>query len=175
MMKKIVALLLVALLPVFALMGCNKEQDITNYTITFVQEGQTNIVKRVKKGQDLTDIPTPVTVVGHDVVWDVTDFSDIKSNITVNAVATPKTFYIHYTIAEVSQDKGIVLEKTSQAVVYGASFTLISASYVQDGVTYSLVAWLNDDEIFTAGVWTYQEDVTLVTGGFRPTTDQEWS
>ncbi|MBQ9756243.1 MAG: hypothetical protein IJV99_01445 [Clostridia bacterium] len=175
MMKKIVALLLVALLPVFALMGCNKEQGKTTYTITFIQEGQTNIVKTVEKGQNLTDIPTPVSVVGHDVVWNVTDFSNVKSNLTVNAVATPKTFYIYYTIAEVSEDNGIVLEKTSQAVIYGDSFTLISASYVKEGVTYALVSWLNDGETFTGGVWTYEEDITLVTGGFRPTTDQEWS
>lgn len=177
-MKKIVAILIAFLVPAFALAGCNVGGDngAATYSVTFVQQGQKDIVISVEKGQALTGIPTPAPVVGHDVSWDKTDFSKIDANVTVNAVATPKTYTIYYTISEVLQNKPITLSKTSQQVTYGQEFTLISASYVENGETFVLMGWKNlDGEDFTAGVWNYTEDITLVTKGFRTTTDKDWS
>ena len=176
MMKKIVALLLVMLLPVFALVGCNdSDGGKTTYTVTFVQAEQENIVRTVEKGKALANVPSPAPVTGHDVAWDVTDFSNVSGDLTVNAVATPKTYTIYYTVVEGLQSKPITLEKTSQQVTYGQAFTLISASYVEGDATYVLTCWLNNGEEFSSDIWTYTEDITLVTGKFRNTKDVEWS
>ena len=88
------------------------------YTITFVQEGQENVIRTAKKGTALTDIPTPVAVTGYDVVWDVTDFSDIQSNMTVTAVKTAKTFTIYYVVSDFAEGKGVTLSQTQQTVTY---------------------------------------------------------
>ena len=53
----------------------------TYYTVTFIQENQEDVVKSVKEGESLTDIPNPVEVPGYDVNWDKTDFTNITTNI----------------------------------------------------------------------------------------------
>lgn len=53
--------------------------------ITFVTEGNSDIVKYVKKGQSLVDIPDTPAVKGKYCVWDREDFQNIESDITVTA------------------------------------------------------------------------------------------
>lgn len=67
-----------------------KAIEAETYTITFIQEGQSDVVKTLKKGETLTDVPVPVSAAGYDIVWDKTDFSDVSENVTVTAVKTPK-------------------------------------------------------------------------------------
>ncbi|MBQ7348977.1 MAG: hypothetical protein IJW47_03180, partial [Clostridia bacterium] len=69
-------------------------------------------VKEILKGEDLTDVPTPKEIEGYTVVWDVTDFNDIKQDITVNAVATANTYKINFYYSGVSCDGEPYMEVT---------------------------------------------------------------
>ncbi len=97
-MKKFAILILALLCALFTFSACNDDEGETftvYYTVTFVQEGQPDIVKRVKEGQSITEVSPPKSVVGYtDVRWDRTDFTNITQNITVNVLKTPKTYTI---------------------------------------------------------------------------------
>lgn len=54
--------------------------------VTFLQEGQSDIVKEVRKGDALTDIPVPTEKLGYRVYWDRTDFSSITEDTVVTAI-----------------------------------------------------------------------------------------
>ena len=69
---------------------------LKKYTVTFVQDGFADVVKTVKHGATLTDIPTPRNVTGYDVVWEEVDLSNITSNITVYAIATQKEYKVTF-------------------------------------------------------------------------------
>lgn len=145
------------------------------YKVTFVQDGQANVVKTVKKGATLTDIPVPASVVGHDVVWNVTDFTNVQNNMTVNAVVTAKTFTITYEISSIADNNGVTLPQLTQTVTYGQAFTLFDLpTFVEDGVEYVLTAWLKDGEKFVSGTWTLLDDITLKMGHFEPVDVPEW-
>ena len=144
------------------------------YTITFVQEGQNNVIRTAKKGTALTDVPTPVAVTGYDVAWDVTDFSDIQANATVTAVKTAKTYTITYVVSDFAASKGVTLARTQQAVTYGQAFTLFEKPTYTDEVEYVLHAWLKDGAEFTSGTWTLTDNVTLTMSYFEPVEVPEW-
>ena len=144
------------------------------YTITFVQEGQDNVIRTAKKGTALTNVPTPVAVTGYDVAWNVTDFSDIQSNMTVTAVTTAKTYTITYVVSDFAASKGVTLAQTQQTVTYGQAFTLFEKPTYTDEVEYVLHAWLKGGVEFTSGTWTLTENVTLTMSYFEPVDVPEW-
>ena len=53
--------------------------------VTFVTEGNSDIVKYVKKGKTLQDIPTPPGVKGKYCLWEDANFQNIQENMTVVA------------------------------------------------------------------------------------------
>ena len=163
-LKKVLILVLVCALPLCMATACAPKMC----TVTFVQDGQESIVKTVQKGAELTDIPTPVPVTGYDIVWDVTDFTNIQENMTVNAVATAKTFTITYVISDFAQSKNVTMQ-TTQTVTYGQPFSLTYPTYVDEGKPQILSDWLKDGVVFTAnGNWTLLEGVTLTMANFHP-------
>lgn len=161
----------------------NVQEDITVnaivtpiYKVTFVQEGQEDIVKSVKKGESLTDIPTPVAVVGYDLAWSVTDFSNVQSDITVTIVPTAKTFTITYVISDLASENGVSFDVLTQTVTYGQAFNLFELpTYTIDGVEYVLTAWLKDGAKFVSGTsWDLLENITLTMAHFEPVEVPEW-
>ena len=173
-MKKIVLSILAAVFSLTLLSACNGAGNSnTTYTVTFVQDGQTNIVKQVKSGEALRDIPLPQEVAGYDVTWDKASFDSVSSNLTVTAVLTPKTYVIEYTVHPYFENNGyeVVLEKQSQEVRYNATFELASASC--EGLVF--LGWWNEDEgdFIHSGTYTWTDGLTLVAR-FEPE-DQEWS
>ena len=177
-LTKILILVLAFALSLCGFAGCGsdkKNETVETYTITFVQEGQDNVVKTVNKGATLTDIPTPVAVTGYEIVWDVTDFSDIQSNMTVTAVKTAKTFTIYYVVSDFAEGKGVTLSQTQQTVTYGQAFTLLEKpGYTDGGTEYIMHAWLKGGEEFTDGTWDLTENVTLTMSYFEPVEVPEW-
>ncbi|MBQ3017566.1 MAG: hypothetical protein IJD89_01350, partial [Clostridia bacterium] len=63
--------------------------ELEEYTVTFVQEGFANVVKTVKKGESLTDIPAPQSEEGYIVEWEKVNLESITDNKIVNAIKTP--------------------------------------------------------------------------------------
>ncbi len=134
-----------------------EEGDSNVCKITFAQEGQETITRYVNKGESLLDIPTVQPVVGYDVVWSVTDFTNVQGDIQVKAVKTPKTYVITYKVEE----SGAQISATEQKVSYLAEYELLTptrAGYRFDGWKIEGESELFDSE----GVYSYTEDITLV-------------
>lgn len=68
------------------------------YTLTFKAEGSEDIIRTVLYGAALTDIPSVPAKTGHTAVWDRTDFSNITSNLTINAIYTPEQMTLTFVI-----------------------------------------------------------------------------
>lgn len=68
------------------------------YTVTFVDEinGVADIVRYVKEGATLTDIPTLPTREGEYGEWDRKVFTDIHTDIVVHSVYTPMTYTVRF-------------------------------------------------------------------------------
>ena len=70
--------------------ACSSE-PLEKYTVTFVQDGQPDIVRTVEegKGLSLSEIPIPVAKTGYTVSWEEVDLSKITINIVVRAQYSP--------------------------------------------------------------------------------------
>lgn len=127
--------------------------------IRFVQDGLDDIVKTVYAGSELTDVPVPQGKSGYDVKWDVTDFSDIKTHLTVKAVYTAKTYSV-----KLDPDGGVFDNGALQAVIvslkYGDPYELPSVN--KEG--FEFVSWRLDNESSVSvkgDKWNIVGDVTL--------------
>ena len=130
--------------------GSREEEDVT---ITFKQSGYSDVVKTVKQGESLTDIPTPQEKTGYTVVWDTVDFTNIMENITVNAVATANKYIVTY-----DANGGTVANQT-QEVTFDVETTLATPTredYLFNGWTYEGAAVVN------GAAWLIADNVTLV-------------
>lgn len=119
--------------------------------VTFKQAGQLDIVKTVNKGEELTAIPSVKEKKGYTVVWDISDFSSVAEDITVNAVETPNTYTITYDAGE-----GIVSINT-QDVIYDSTPTFV----VPEREGYTFTGWTYEGQA-VLGKWTIADNVTLV-------------
>ena len=90
-MKKSKMIVLLPVLLIFSstLISCgNSEQPLEKQTfsIVFKQNGVEDIIKTVKEGENLVDIPNPTEKTGYSVIWDMTNFNNITSNLIINAI-----------------------------------------------------------------------------------------
>ena len=127
--KRILLLILVfALLSTFCFIGCREKGTVT---VTFKQEGEVDIVKTVNFGEslDAEEIPTPKQIEGFEVVWDVTDFSNITEDLIVNAVVSP--LYLTVTFVQDGYDDIV------KQVRWWEDLTDIPTPRQEDGYTVS--------------------------------------
>ena len=154
-MKKIAGLflatLLLALSCMFVFSSCSNKIDIT-----FVQEGQENIVKTIKKGESLTDIPTPVSKDGYTIVWDVTEFENLNNSLTVNAVETPNQYTITYEV-----EPGVLTE-TTQVVTFDSNVVYYKPLKTAPNSEFGGWKIKGTETVLTDGVYKIASDVTLV-------------
>ena len=128
------------------------QQDVT-CTVTFKQNGEANVVKTVKQGEDLTDIPTPKEKTGYTVVWDITDFTNITEDMEVNAVATANTYTITY------DANGGSVATATQVVTYDEETTLA----MPEREDYYFLGWNYEGNAVVSGEkWAIADNVTLV-------------
>jgi len=91
---------------------------LITYTVTFMADGEVVASRTVNEGDALTDIPDVPEKVGHNqqaAVWDVIDFSNIMSDMTVNAVYTRNVYTVTF-----MADGEVVATKT---VTHGDTLT----------------------------------------------------
>ena len=91
------------------------------YYITFCVDGEEMVVKSVKEGATLTDVPVVPPVEGMTGKWDRTTFTNIRTDVTVNAIYSVQTFTVrfYYKQPDVS---GLVLISSFENVPYGCDF-----------------------------------------------------
>ena len=103
--------------------------------VTFIADGNTVATKEVSYGETLTDIPAVPAKVGYDKTapyWDVTDFSNITSDITANAVYTINTYTVKFVADGVSISE--------QTIEYGADAEVPEIP-AKDGYTMIAPYW----------------------------------
>ena len=137
-----------------ATQGGESSAETQTFTIIFRQEGQADIVKQVKKGETLENVPAPTPKTGYTVAWSVTDFTNVTQNITVERIETANTYTITYDAGE-----GTASMQT-QTVTYDKAPESF-ATATREG--YNFICWKYDGKIVQpTDVWKINSDVTLV-------------
>lgn len=141
----------------FCLYACScavNENDNRNHTVTFEQTGVQDIVKTVKNGETLTDIPTPQTKTGYTVVWDMTDFTSITESRIVKAIETPN----EYTVI-LDENGGEELVDDTVTVEYDAVYSLPRPTHMADLI---FKGWYSGNtNVNTSGIWRMDKSVAL--------------
>lgn len=117
------------------------------YKITFVTEGNSDIVRYVKKGETLEDIPTPPDVKGKYCTWNVRNFKNIQEDMEVTAncyskvakmeTNMPSEINVDVFSDEASLDyifKDMEIEVTFES---GVKQKIYSGEYMLDAGTYN--------------------------------------
>ncbi len=117
------------LLAACCLAACGENGTPATYTVTFVQSGQEDVLRTVKEGETLTDIPAVQPREGYTVVWEEKDLTNISGNITVNAVETANTYTVTY------DANGGTVSSETLTVTYDAQYAL-ATPYVTREVEY---------------------------------------
>lgn len=171
-MKKTVSFLTTLLLVLMALLyavGCSPDSEsqsesnfspATQYSVTFKQEGQNDVIKYVDAGKTLTDIPSPVSVDGYTVVWENKDLTNISSNIIVLAVKTANQYTITFDVKV--QGVPAVADLTA---VYAQEFTLpqLGTQYVGKHDCYDFLGWYKagTNEKIESGTYIWASNLNL--------------
>ncbi|MBR2968661.1 MAG: InlB B-repeat-containing protein [Clostridia bacterium] len=166
-MKKFIGITLIYMLLVFSLALCGCDGKNGTCTVTFVQEGQKDIVVTVERGGDVENVPTPKSVKGYTVEWNYKVLSGIKNNLTVTAVKTPNTYTV--TLDENGDGQSV----TEVQVVYDSKLNLPTPSRAH----YVFAGWMIKDTsvILNDERYTYAEDLTLVAVWGIDDRDEFWS
>lgn len=137
------------------------EKEVSEtYTITFIQEGQADVIKTIDKGEILTDIPEPVSVPGYEIIWDRTDFTGIMNNTTVTAIATAQTYTITYDLGILKNDGGVNIAATTQQVTYDTEYNLFKP--MCKGYFFKEWRIEGTETRFENGTYKNTGDITLV-------------
>ncbi|MBQ7924359.1 MAG: InlB B-repeat-containing protein [Clostridia bacterium] len=132
---------------------------LTYYTVTFLQDGQEPVERRVAEGTALTDIPLPKEKTGYTVVWEEADLTNIMRNIMVRAVETANTYTVTYRL----NYNYASMDKREEQVTYGETFTLETPTVTETG-EYTFVKWVDETtrEEIKSGVYLYPRDITVI-------------
>lgn len=175
--KVIAASLLLAGASVFnTACGCGGKE----VKITFVTEENSDIVRYVKKGKSLVDIPATPKVKGKYCAWDRDDFQNLQSDITVTAIChstvTELTTNIPSTInVEVSSEEAklenifrdieidVKFESGETKKLYDGDYSIEAKNYNRDvGGTYiATLTYNNAKKDITINVVKKQNYVTV--------------
>lgn len=157
-MKKLFAVF--ALILGISFFAACSEEPPTYYTVTFVQDGQEDIVKTVEGGKGLAqeDIPTLVGRTGYSVAWEEVDLSNISKDITVRAIYTANSYFITYNVPI-----DATLHETTQTVAYNSAYTLAEPAIIKHVQFKGWYLNLEDETTkFESGnAWNLTNNVTL--------------
>mgnify|MGYP003307454883 CR=1 FL=1 len=124
------------------------------YSITFKQQGVADIVKTVKSGEILADIPTPKSIYGYSTSWDVTNFSNINSDIVVNAISTANTYVLTYNAP------GYAIDGTKVLATFDSVCSNLNMSLTKENAEF--LGWTYGSKIYNnESVWDVANNVTL--------------
>ena len=126
-----------------------------SYTVTFV-DGTNETSVAVKKGEDVAvaDIPAFVGKTGYSATWDIMEYTNIQTDVTVTAVYTANVYTITY------DADGFSLDGTTVQLEYDALCTALDMSLTQDGAIF--LGWKYEEATYTnTSVWNIADNVAL--------------
>ena len=123
------------------------------HKISFVQDGEDEVVIKVKHGESIENAPVLKTVKGYNVAWNASDLTNITSSFTVAVEKTPKTYTVHY-----DANGGTVSSATTE-VTYDAAYTLL----VPTKEYADFNGWKSgENNLDNEGIWQFDSDIYLV-------------
>ena len=125
------------------------------YTVTFIEGSKSTEIK-VKEGADIPEAEIPVLTqkTGYTVDWDSEEFTNIQSDMTITAIATPNTYTATY------DADGFEIDGTTVSLTYDAVCTNLDMSLTKEGQNF--VGWLYNGKTYTQeSIWQVAEDVEL--------------
>ncbi|MBQ8308621.1 MAG: hypothetical protein IJX96_02180 [Clostridia bacterium] len=143
--------------------GGDETPTITYYTVTFRQDGESDVTVRVESGKGVAeaDIPTLRAKFGHTATWETVDLTNVTQDIVVNAVYTPKTYKITLVWNLPSDVPETAVTKTEIEVKYNEAFVLPSYGGVS-GDGWKIDYWKTaEGEKFFSGNYPLVSDITL--------------
>ncbi len=148
---------LIILLPLLfsgvVLASCGSKEKAT-YTITFKQTGFDDVIRTVKEGENLTDIPTPNSKTGYTVIWNRSNFTNISQDMLVYAIANANTYTVTYCAP------GCSVDGTTAEVTYDSECSNLNMSVEKEYATF--IGWEYNDVIYTnKSIWNVASNVTL--------------
>lgn len=129
----------------------------TIYTVSFCQAGEAPVLRTVKSGEALTDVPEPKAKTGYTVRWDRTDFGCITSDLTVNAIEEANRYAVTYDLGSHKGDA--VLVNPALLATYGELFTPTVPTCTGDTFLYWVIT--GTETVFEGGVWDRTEPLSL--------------
>ena len=134
------------------------EPEKQEFTVTFQQAGQQDVVLTVEEGATVAeeDIPTPVQEAGYTIVWnaeELAQLNNISANVTVSTVKTANTYTVTF------ESEGVDAP-AAKSVTYNTEVVLDALE--REGYTFD--GWFIKDTAtqVVSGPWTIANDVTLV-------------
>lgn len=109
------------------------------YTVTFYVGDTVYTTRSVEHGDDITNVPTVPAVVGKTGSWDITDFTNITEDMTVNAVYQDKSYEV-----VIKDEWGTVYD--TQTIVHGNKIVAPSVSPAKEG--YIFIGYSEDLSTF---------------------------
>lgn len=129
------------------------------YTITFRQDGQKDVTHSIKVGETLDDIPTPIQKDGYTIVWNKTEFSAIKEDTLVLAVATANEYTISFDLYSTWGE--VEFGDDTQTVTFDSAYVLETPSLYG----FLFTGWEIKDKgtaFDSKGTYKVADDITLV-------------
>ena len=131
----------------------SSEDAVQTVIITFKQKDQPDIVREIKQGGTLTDIPTPAPKTGYKVEWEACNFANVTQGFVVNAVETAK----EYTI--ILDANGGILGQTQFTIIYGKTYSLPQPKNEER----SFSSWQYEGKnVALSGVWSIDDEDGVV-------------
>lgn len=177
---KVISLSLLMGTITFSNVGCNSGK----VKVTFVTENNSDIVRYIKKGKTLVDIPEVPSVKGKYCLWEEKDFKNIKEDMIVNALCystvtnlstnIPDEIDVEVSSSEADLEyifKDIELEATYESgetkKIYKGDYKIIANDYNKDvSGTYTVsVAYNNAKQDITINVHKIDDYVTVSLNG----------
>ena len=151
-----------------------EEDDTTNtnivtgdYVVSYYVNGTLYKNVGVSSGESLELIETP-EIEGYDVVWENVNLTNIKKNITINAILTAKEYNITYILKDADGNES---EYKKETYKYGAEIVSPTVS-VEDGYVFS--GWISlpstmgaSDLVVTGSIVAVSDkyDISLFSSG----------
>lgn len=111
---------------------------VKTWLVTFVANNRVVATRTVNDGEALTDIPQIPEKIGHTQtvpVWSVTDFTNIRQDMTVHAIYTPDVYYVTFTV------DGQVIEKAKLGYLDSLDAAHFPAIPAKKGYTDTAPIW----------------------------------
>lgn len=124
------------------------------HTVTFKQANNSDVIRKVKHNEALTDVPSPNPKTGYTVKWDTTDFTKITEDKVVNALESANQYVITYSA------EGYPIHGTTVNLTYDSTCSSLDMSLTKRGFTFE--GWKYNSTLYTnQSIWNVADNVTL--------------